>query len=68
MNAITFQVPEEVHEKMEEIAAEKGVSLPELLASVTNSIIVEYDAEIRFRKRAEAGEGLESEALSLLRR
>jgi hypothetical protein len=52
---------------MEEIAAEKGVSLPELLASVTNSIIVEHDAEIRFHKRAEAGAGLEGEALSLLR-
>jgi predicted nucleic acid-binding protein len=67
MNAITFQGPGEVHEKMEEIAAEKGVSLPELLASVTNSIIVEHDAEIRFRKRAEGGAGLEGEALSLLR-
>ncbi|MDE1993536.1 MAG: toxin-antitoxin system HicB family antitoxin, partial [Rhizobiaceae bacterium] len=68
MNAVTIQIPDDVHESVKAIAAEKGVNVETLLVDVTESIVREHDAEMRFRKRAELGAGRDSEALALLSR
>ncbi|MBB4569889.1 hypothetical protein [Rhizobium leucaenae] len=68
MNAVTIQIPDDMHESVKAIAAEKGVDVATLLIDVTESIIREHDAEMRFRKRAEFGAGHDDEALALLRR
>jgi len=68
MNAITFEISADLHDEIQAVARQKGVSVNELLAETTKSIIVAHRAEERFRARAAQGQGREAEALALLNR
>jgi predicted transcriptional regulator len=68
MNALTFHVPDEVQQKIQEIAAVKGVSVETLLGDVAATMIEEFEAHRLFLDLTRQGEGEVEEALALLRR
>ena len=68
MNAITFHLPPEAHQKLKAVAVERGMSIDVLLQELTVSMIEEHDIEKRFRARATRGTGREAEALALLQK
>ncbi|TPP10931.1 toxin-antitoxin system HicB family antitoxin [Rhizobium glycinendophyticum] len=68
MNALTVELSSEVHEKVDVIAAEKGVSPERLLSDMAAEMVMQHDAHRLFLEMAERGKGREAEALALLRR
>lgn len=68
MNAVTFQVPDSIHQKIEEIAEAKGVSIDTLLGDVAAQMVEQFEAHQLFLQMATRGEGEVDEALALLRR
>jgi predicted transcriptional regulator len=68
MNALTVELSSEVHEKVDLIAAEKGVTPEHLLSEMTSEMVMQHDAHRLFLQMAERGKGREEEALALLQR
>jgi predicted transcriptional regulator len=68
MNALTVELSSEVHEKVDLIAAEKGVTPEHLLSEMTAEMVMQHDAHRLFLEMAERGKGREEEALALLQR
>lgn len=68
MNAITFNVPENIRSRIETIAKEKGVTVDSLLGEMTTHAVEEFEAYQHFLEMARQGEGEVEEALELLRR
>lgn len=68
MNAVTFQVPDSIHQKIEEIADAKGVSIETLLGDVATKMVEQFEAHQLFLEMAKQGEREVDEALALLRR
>ncbi|MDB5550697.1 MAG: hypothetical protein JWL86_681 [Rhizobium sp.] len=68
MNAVTFQVPDSIQQKIEEIANAKGVSVETLLGDVATQLVEQFEARKLFLEMANQGENEVEEALALLRR
>jgi hypothetical protein len=68
MNAVTFQVTDELLEKIKSAADSRAQPVDAFVTSIMNDVIREFEAEQRFRERATRGQGREEEALELLRR
>lgn len=68
MNAITFNVPNDIQGKIEKIAAEKGVSVEALLEEITARAIGDFEAHKLFLEMSRQGAGEIEQALDLLRR
>lgn len=66
MTALTVRLPDEKHRRLKALAKTRGTPLNRLIDEVTTLMLAEYDAEIRFRLRAERGAGKIDSGLSLL--
>jgi predicted transcriptional regulator len=66
MSALTLRLPDDKHERLRALAQSRGTSVNRLLDEVTTLLLAEYDAETRFRLRAERGAGKVKRGLELL--
>jgi predicted DNA-binding protein len=66
MTALTVRLPDEKHRRLKALAKNRGTPLNRLIDEVTTIMLAEYDAETRFRLRAERGAGKADVGLSLL--
>ncbi len=67
MTALTLRMPDHKHERLKAMAAQQGTSLSRLLDELTTQALVQFDAETRFRIRAERGSSRLERGLELLR-
>lgn len=66
MTADTVDLPDEKLQRLETVARARGVSIVQLFDEMSSLIIVEADAETRFRLRAQRGAGKAARGLGLL--
>jgi hypothetical protein len=66
MSALTLRLPEDKHARLRALAQSRGTSVNRLLDEVTTLLLAEFDAETRFRLRAERGAGKAERGLGLL--
>ena len=66
MTALTLRIPEDKHRRLKALARQRGVSINHLLDVAATLLLDEFDAETRFRLRAERGRGRAERGLALL--
>jgi predicted DNA-binding protein len=66
MVALTVRLPDEKHRRLKALAKNRGTPLNRLIDEVTTLMLAEFDAETRFRLRAEQGAGKLEQGLALL--
>jgi hypothetical protein len=66
MSALTLRLPDDKHERLRALAQSRGTSVNRLLDEVTTLLLAEFDAETRFRLRAQRGAGKAERGLDLL--
>ena len=66
MSALTLRLPDEKYKRIKEMAHQRGQSVNRLLDEVTTLLLVEFDAETRFKTRALRGKGKKMRGLELL--
>ena len=66
MSALTLRLPDDKHERLRALAQSRGTSVNRLLDEVTTLLLAEFDAETRFRLRAQRGKGKAERGLDLL--
>jgi hypothetical protein len=66
MSALTLRLPDDKHSRLRALAQSRGTSVNRLLDEVTTLLLAEFDAETRFRLRAECGAGKSGRGLELL--
>ena len=66
MSALTLRHPDDKHARLRALALSRGNSVNRLLDEVTTLLLAEFDAETRFRLRAERGAGKTERGLDLL--
>jgi predicted transcriptional regulator len=68
MSALTVRLPDDKHLRLKALARERGTSVNRLIEEMTTVMLVEFDAETRFRARAAAGAGRAEEGQALLKK
>ena len=66
MAALTVRLPDEKHRRLKALAKSRGTPLNRLIDEMTTLMLAEFDAETRFRIRAERGAGKVERGLELL--
>lgn len=66
MATLTIRMPDEKRDRLQCLAAQRGVSLNKLMEELATLALAENDAELRFRVRAARGSA--AEGLQLLDR
>lgn len=66
MSALILRLPDDKHERLRALAQSRGTSVNRLLDEVTTLLLAEFDAETRFRLRAQRGAGESARGLALL--
>lgn len=66
MSAITLRLPDDNHQRLKKLAEQRGMSINQLLNEMTTLLLADFDAETRFRLRAERGKGKTERGLELL--
>jgi len=66
MSALTLRLPDDKHERLRALAHSRGTSVNRLLDEATTLLLAEFDAETRFRLRAQRGAGKAERGLALL--
>ncbi len=66
MSALTIRLPDEKHRRLKALAKSRGTPLNRLIDEVTTLMLAEFDAETRFKLRAEQGVGKTELGLALL--
>jgi len=56
MGTITLKLPDDIHQGIELLAAQRKMSINKLYEELSSLLMRGYDAEMRFRKRASGGE------------
>ena len=56
MCVLTIRLPQDVHERLRALAAQRGISLNKLFEEFATRALTEFDLETRFRVRAAQGE------------
>jgi len=56
MGTITLKLPDDLHQGIEFLAAQRKVSINKLYEELSSLLLRGYDAEMRFRKRAAGGD------------
>jgi hypothetical protein len=67
MRSLTLRLPDHKHERLKAMAASQGTSLTRLLDEMTTQALVQFDAETRFKIRAQRGSNQLERGLELLR-
>ena len=68
MSALTVRLPDDKHDRLRALAASRGTTLNRLIDEMTTMMLVEHDAEVRFRLRAQRGAGQAARGLALLKK
>lgn len=68
MSALTVRLPDDKHERLRALAQSRGTTLNRLIDEMTTMMLVEHDAEVRFRLRAAKGTGKTERGLELLKK
>jgi predicted transcriptional regulator len=68
MSALTVRLPDDKHARLRALAQSRGTTLNALIDEMTTMILVENDAEVRFRLRAARGAGKEARGLLLFKK
>lgn len=68
MAALTVRLADEKHQRLKELARSRGTPLNRLIDEMTTQMLAEFDAETRFRIRAERGAGKVERGLELLKK
>ncbi len=68
MSALTVRLPDDKHARLRALAQSRGTTLNALIDEMTTIMLVENDAEVRFRLRAARGAGKEARGLLLLKK
>ena len=55
MSTLTIRMPEEKHERLRELARQRGMSVNRLIDELSTIALAQHDAEIRFRALAVKG-------------
>jgi hypothetical protein len=55
MGRVKIRLPDEQHERLRQVAAQRGISLNRLIEEFSTVALAELDAETRFRARAALG-------------
>ena len=55
MGTLTIRLPEEKHERLRQLAAQRSMSLNKLIEELSTAALTEFDLETRFRARAALG-------------
>ena len=66
MTALTVRLPDEKHKRLKAQAKSRGTPLNRMIDEMTTLMLAEFDAETRFRLRAERGAGKTERGLALL--
>jgi len=56
MCVLTIRLPQDVHERLRALAAQRGISLNKLFEEFATRALAEFDLETRFRVPAAQGE------------
>ncbi len=68
MNAVMIEISADKRDIVAQIAAERGMSVESLFASMTDKLISEFEVQNEFRKLADQGQSEVETAIQLLRR
>ena len=68
MAALTVRLPDEKHMRLKALAKSRGTPLNRLIEEMATLMLAEFDAETRFRLRAEQGAGKAARGLALLKK
>ena len=68
MSSITLRLPDDKHQRLKSMAEKRGMSINQLLNEMATLLLADFDAETRFRLRAERGRGKTERGLELLRK
>ena len=66
MSALTLRLPDDKHQRLRALAQSRSTSVNRLMDEMTTLMLVEFDAETRFKLRAERGAGQVERGLELL--
>ena len=66
MSALTLRLPDDKHQRLRLLARSRGTTINRLMDEMTSLMLAEFDAETRFRVRAQAGAGQTERGLALL--
>lgn len=55
MSTLTIRMPDEMHERLKQLARARNISVNKLMEQLSITALAEFDAEIRFRVRAARG-------------
>jgi hypothetical protein len=55
MGTLTIRLPDEKHEKLRQLATRRRISINKLIEELSTIALTDFDAETRFRARAELG-------------
>ena len=53
MTAITLRLPDDKHQRLSVLAKQRGMSVNQLMNEMTTLLLASFDAETRFKARAE---------------
>ena len=68
MSALTVRLPDEKYRRLKALAQSRGTSVNRLIDEMATLMLAEFDAETRFRLRAERGTGKAERGLEVLRK
>ena len=68
MSALTVRLPDDKHDRLRALAQSRGTTLNRLIDEMATMMLVEHDAETRFRLRAANGAKKTTRGLSLLKK
>ena len=66
MSALTLRLPDDKHQRLRALAQSRSTSVNRLIDEMTTLMLVECDAETRFKLRVESGAGKVDCGLALL--
>lgn len=68
MAALTIRLPDDKHMRLRALAESRGTPLNKLFDEIATQMLVEYDAEARFKLRSARGAGKVRRGLDLLKK
>ena len=68
MSALTVRLSDDKHARLRALAQSRGTTLNALIDEMTTVMLVENDAEVRFRLRAARGAAKTARGLALLKK
>ena len=55
MSTLTVRLPDDTHERLRQLARDRGISINKLMEEMSTIAVTQYDAETRFKALAARG-------------